>query len=191
MNNLKHILIFSFTAALLMMMIGCNESSSSGSISGTAKTPLFKSAGTFSFSSNRGNFTANGVFDTTFSSTSASGAFKYTEGKQNFVVVFAYNVVSQTNIQMVFSGVVDTSINSTLYIMVNGSMVVSTISSTAITGTFSGNGVSVLDTTAAIAVTNGTYNSPIVEQYFAPGASPDLLIQERIKTAIRKELHLQ
>lgn len=77
--------------------VGCDDSSSTPTTVKTG-TGLFKTEGTLSFSSNRGNFTATGVFDTLMTNPSASGAFTYTEGGKTIVMVFAYNVISQTNV---------------------------------------------------------------------------------------------
>ena len=197
---------------------GCNETNDSKSISGTTKQGLFKDAGTFSFSSNLGNFTANGVFDTLMISSNAAGAFKYTQGTHSVIVVFAYNVASPLNAQIVWAGVIDTlnttstgsysfaqigtkigifgyfpniadtSANSTFYLLTSGSMNVAALTATALSGTFSGNGVSVFDSTKTIAVTNGSYNTPIVEQYFSLDDGNVAVIQQRIKAEIKKHL---
>lgn len=211
-------------AALLLasfFMIGCEKDDETPTSTGGTKTGLFKSAGTFSFSSDQGNFIANGIFDTLMASSNASGAFKYTEGNRTFVMVFAYNVSSQTNMQVVFAGMADTASttstgtysfnNSTgskvgffgyfpnladtssaakFFVLTKGAMNVSSLSATAIAGTFSGTGVNVFDTLQTIALTNGTYNSPIVESYFAIDSDEELMIREKIQEAVRKKFQL-
>ncbi|MBP6672516.1 MAG: hypothetical protein KA247_05175 [Bacteroidetes bacterium] len=209
-------LIIGVTAA------GCDDSSSTPT-TGKTGTGLFKTEGTFSFTSNRGNFTATGVYDTLMTNPSASGAFTYTEDGKTVVMVFAYNIVSQTNIQMVFSGVADASgtvtagsypfnvetgskvgifgyfpnladnsAASAFYVLTGGAMNVSSVSTGAVAGTFAGTGVNVEDTLQTITITNGTYNTPVVERYYETPGTIEALAVEKIKAAVRKELmHLQ
>jgi hypothetical protein len=171
MNSYKMIFTM-FVLASMLMFWGCKDSDSATPTGTGGGTGLFKTAGTFSFSSNRGNFSAQGIFDTTFMNTSASGAFKYTEGRQTVIMVFAYNVVSPTNVQFAFAGIADTvnttstgtysfsgasgskiaffgyipnaadtSSTAAFYIMTGGSFVVTGLTATNITGTFSGQGM--------------------------------------------------
>ncbi len=212
-------LVFAAILFASFFMTGCEKDDETPTSTGGTKTGLFKSAGTFSFSSNQGNFIANGVFDTLMASSNASGAFKYTEGNRTFVMVFAYNVSSQTNMQVVFAGMADTASttstgtysfnNSTgskvgffgyfpnladtssaakFFVLTNGAMNVSSLTATAIAGTFSGTGVNVFDTLQTIALTNGTYNSPIVESYFAIDSGDDEMVNGRIREKIRETI---
>ena len=202
---------------------GCDDSSSTPTTGRTTGNGLFKTEGTLSFSSNRGNFTATGVFDTLMTNASASGAFTYTEGGKTIVMVFAYNVISQTNVQMVFSGVGDTSgtvstgsypfnlttgskigifgyfpniadnsANPAFYVLTSGSMNISSISATSVAGSFASTGLNAMDTLQTISITNGTYNTPVVEHFFDTPSSIEALAVEKIKAAVRKELmHLK
>lgn len=202
----------------LLLSTGCDDSSSTPTTAKTG-TGLFKTEGTFSFSSNRGNFSATGVFDTLMTNPSASGAFTYTENGKTVVMVFAYNFTSQTNIQMVFSGVADASgtvttgsypfnattgtkvgvfgyfpnlsdnsAGSAFYILTGGTMNVSSISTGAVAGSFAGTGVNVEDTLQTISVTNGSYNTPVVERYYDTPSSMEARVVEKIKAVVRKEL---
>lgn len=210
-----------FTLAIGIATVGC-DSEDSNPQTPRNNTGLFKTAGTFSFTSDRGNFSANGIFDTTFATLNAAGAFQYTSGNLRFVIVFAYDLTSQTTQKIVFAGVADTlnaiatgsypfTVNETpkaaffgyipnaadtssfgaFYILTSGSMNVGSISSTSMSGTFSGNGFNVTDTTSAITVTNGTYNTPIVEHYYElefEKSSGSSAMQEKIKNFIQEKL---
>ncbi|MFZ4620711.1 MAG: hypothetical protein ACOYNS_09140 [Bacteroidota bacterium] len=205
--------------ALGLSSVGCDSSSSTGSTTKAPTSGLFKTEGTLSFSSNKGNFSAKGIFDTLMSNASASGAFTYTENKKTIVMVFAYNVVSQTNVQLVFSGVgdtvgtvsngsypfnptsgskvaifgympniMDTSANSAFYALTKGSFNISSISASAVAGTFAGTGVSAFDTLQTISVTSGTYNTPVVDHYYGTPGKIETMAMQKIRTAVRKEL---
>lgn len=185
----------------------------------TGGTGLFKTAGTFSFSSNRGNFSANGIFDTLMISQNAAGAFSYSEHNMHFVVVFAYDMTSQTNMKVVYAGMVDsvaiaagnysfnpsstsakngffvympnladTSLANSLFMLINGAVNVSAVSSSAVSGSFSGTGFSVYDTTNAITVSNGSFNTPIVEKYFGYDTGNEAVVVEKIKADIRRRM---
>lgn len=211
------ITLFAFVVSVAA--IGCDESSSTASTSKTPASGLFKTEGTFSFSSNKGNFTATGIFDTLMTNPSASGAFTYTENKKTIVMVFAYNIISQTNVQMVFSGVVDTlgsvstgsypfnptsgtkgalfgyipnlmdtSMNASFYVLTKGALNVSSISASAVAGTFTGTGVNAFDTLQTINITSGTFNTPVVEHYYETPGNIETMAVQRIRTAVRKEL---
>ena len=207
---------------IALTSVGCDDSSSTPTTTKTG-TGLFKTEGTFSFTSNKGNFSATGVFDTLMSNPSASGAFTYTENGKTVVMVFAYNIVSQTNIQMVFSGVADASgsvtagsypfnvttgtkigifgyfpnlsdnsASSAFYVLTSGAMNVPSVSNAAVAGTFSGSGVNAEDTLQTISITNGSYNTPVVERYYDTPGSIEALAVEKIKAAVRKEMmHLK
>jgi hypothetical protein len=208
--------------ALFILVSGCKDTDSGTTPTTGTGAGLFKSAGTFSFNSNRGNFSAQGIFDTMFTNTSASGAFKYTERGQTVVMVFAYNIVSPTNVQFAFAGVVDTigttstgtysfstgtgskiaffgyipnaadtSSAAAFYIMANGSMVITALTETNVTGTFSGTGTNESVPTQTITVTNGSCNTPIVDHYFSFDGGNTTMTQEKIKTIIRKQLQLK
>lgn len=211
------LLVLSFAVGLTA--IGCDSEDNNPQTPGN-KTGLFKTAGTFSFSSNIGNFSANGIFDTTFATLNAAGAFQYTSRNVNFIVVVAYDMTSATNKKIVFSGVADTlnaiatgsypyiveeaskfaffgylpnagdtSSLGAMYVLTSGSMNVSSLSSTSISGTFSGNGMNVVDTTRTITVTNGTFNTPIVEHYFEfEKSSGTSAIREKILNFIQEKL---
>lgn len=211
-----------FVLASMLMVLGCKDTDSATPTGTAGGTGLFKTAGTFSFSSNRGNFSAQGIFDTTFMNTSASGAFKYTEGRQSIIMVFAYNVVSPTNVQFAFAGIADTvnttstgtysfsgasgskiaffgyipnaadtSSTAAFYIMTGGSFVVTGLTATNITGTFSGQGMNENATTQTISVTNGSCNTPIVDQFFSFDGGQTVPAQAKIKSIIRKQLQLR
>ncbi|MFA6455316.1 MAG: hypothetical protein WCW40_00740 [Bacteroidota bacterium] len=218
---MKHAL---FTIAILLGIIaaGCDDAKNAAAAgSGTA---LFKTAGTFSFSSNRGNISANGIFDTLYTAKNASGAFRFKSGNANIVVVFAYNTVSQTNVQVAFVGVVDTvnaiavgsfpftlttankraffgyfpnAADSTaatqFYGLTSGSVTVSAISATQITGTFSGTGYDQNNSAnpQTIDVTGGTFNTPVVEQSIDLSGDTNEPVQQWIKNAIRKDRSLK
>ncbi|MBI2430107.1 MAG: hypothetical protein HYV29_15170 [Ignavibacteriales bacterium] len=200
------------------MFIGCDkEENPTGSTPGSGNG-IFKTAGTFSFSSDRGNFSVNGIFDTLFLSTNASGAFQYTEDGANLIFVYAYDMRDTSNVRVVFSGVVDTltavstgtysfedingsrfgifgymaditdAAHSAFYILTSGGISVSTLTTSTISGTFSGNGFDAFDTLNTIAVTNGSFNTPIVEKYFGYGRDDAGLVQERIKAMVHREL---
>lgn len=206
-------------AVLCLFLAGCDDSSSTPVSSKTNLSGLFKTEGTFSLTSNRGNFLATGIFDTLYTNTSASGAFKYTEDGNTVVMIFAYNVISQTNFQMVFAGFIDT-LNTTaagtysfnpvgsskialfgyfpnmldtsdasgFYFLNSGSMNVSTLTATSVAGTFSGGGKDVVDTNRTITISNGTFNTPVVEHYFATPDYEDELVIGKIKETVRNEM---
>jgi hypothetical protein len=214
--------IISISVVLLALTVtGCTDSDSATTPSNSAGNGLFKTSGTFSFSSDKGNFTAQGVFDTLMANTSASGAFKYTEGNRSFIMIFAYNITSQTNVQIVFAGITDTAaLTSTgtysfagtngskvgvfgyipnaadtssapaMYFLTTGAMNLSSLTQTAVAGSFAGTGKNAFDTTKTITLTNGSYNTPIVEQYFSLDDFEDdtMVIQEKIKAVVRKQM---
>lgn len=109
MKQYKHRLFFAVIFTLVLLIIGCDKEENPASNGNNNTNGLFKTSGTFSFSSTKGNFVAEGVFDTLMTNTSASGAFKYTEGDQSVLMVMAYNVVSSTNMSLVFAGIIDTN----------------------------------------------------------------------------------
>lgn len=222
MKKQLHSIFLASIFVLAFTVIGCEDSDSATTPSTGSGAGLFKTSGTFSFNSTKGNFSAQGIFDTLMANPSASGAFKYTEGNRTFVVIFAYNVTSQTNVQIVFSGIADT-LNATstgsysfagtngskigifgyipnaadttmnggaFYVLTTGAMNVSTLSTTGVAGTFAGTGLNAFDSTQTIVITNGNYNTPIVEQYFGLDDLEDnsMMVQEKVKAMIRKEL---
>jgi hypothetical protein len=222
----KQYRLFPFIAILVLglTVIGCEDSDSATTPSTGSGAGLFKTSGTFSFSSSKGNFSAQGIFDTLMVNPSASGAFKYSEGTSSIIMIFAYNIVSQTNVQIVFAGIADTlnatstgsysfagtngskigifgyipnaadtsSTGGAFYVLTSGAMNITSLSATAIAGSFAGNGMNAFDTTNTIAITNGTYNTPIVEQYFSfDDMDENVMVQEKIKAVIRKELQLR
>ncbi|KAB2924435.1 MAG: hypothetical protein F9K22_06205 [Bacteroidetes bacterium] len=106
MNN-THFRLLVFAALVAgLTIVGCDKETDPVSPGGSG---LFKSAGTFSFSSNRGNFAANGIFDTLMTSQSAAGAFSYSDGNMEYVVVFAYDVTNPMAPKLVYTGMIDTA----------------------------------------------------------------------------------
>lgn len=106
---MKRLFPLFLTLSVLLLMAGCTTDDTVSGGDGTGGTGLFKSSGTFSFTSDKGNFTAQGVFDTNMTSGSAAGAFHYTEGNRSIVMIFAYNMTSPTSGAVVFAGVADTA----------------------------------------------------------------------------------
>lgn len=219
MKNQSRLITAALTLILGIIVIGCDkEENPSGPGTGPG-TGLFKTAGTFSFSSNRGNFSVSGVFDTLFTSANAAGAFQYTEQGANMIIVYAYDMRDTSNMRVVFAGVVDTLnpiaagafsfadvdsarygifgymsdiadfSNSSFYVLVDGSISITTLTTSVVTGSFSGNGVDAFDTLNTIAVANGSFNTPIVEKYFGYGRDDEGLVQERIQAMVRRELY--
>ncbi|MFA6467427.1 MAG: hypothetical protein WCW35_00890 [Bacteroidota bacterium] len=201
-----------------LTIIGCNESSNSAA--GGSGGPLFKTAGTFNFSSNRGSISANGIFDTLYTAQNAAGAFRFKSGNANIYVVFAYNAISQSEVQVAFVGVADTvnaiangsypfvsttankraffgyfpnaadsTASNEFYGLINGSVTISAVSATQVTGTFLGSGYDQNSQAnpQTIDVTGGTFNSPVVEQAIDLSGDTNEPVQHWIKRAILKD----
>ncbi len=214
-----HTYIILAVLAVSFSAVGCNDSSSTASTTISPTTGLFKTEGTLSFSSTKGSFSAKGIFDTLMTNASASGAFTYTENKKTIVMVFAYNVVSQTNVQMVFSGsadtigtvstgsypfnptsgtkiaifgyipnIMDTTANTSFYALTKGALIISSISASAVAGTFEGSGVNAFDTLQTINITTGTFNTPVVDHYHGTPGKIETMAVQQIRSAVRKEL---
>lgn len=216
--------LFTLLLAAGLIIGGCSKDSST--TSSTKNTGgLFKSEGTFSFSSDKGNFTATGIFDTLMMNNSASGAFKYTEGTQTVVMVMAYNIVSSSSMSMAFlfyidtlnttsvgsysfdlktakqavfgyiPNMMDTSSAAAFYVLTKGTLNVTSLSETATAGNFTGSGVSAYDTLKTITLTNGSFQTPVVEHYYGvPGDNnsqvPEI-VRERAHAVMKKLMSAQ
>ena len=211
--------LFTLLLAAGLIIGGCSKESSTSS--NTKNTGgLFKSEGTFSFSSNRGNLTATGIFDTLMQNSSASGAFKYTQGTKTAVMIVAYNVVSSTNMSMAFlfymdtlnatnvgtysfelpkakaavfgyiPNMMDTTGNALFFVLTKGSVNVTALSESATAGNFTGTGYDVSDTLKTITLTNGSFQTPVVDHYYdVPGDNskqmPEM-VRERAHVVMKK-----
>ena len=187
--------LFTLLLAAGLIIGGCSKDSSTAS-SNSTKGGLFKTEGTFSFASNRGNMTATGIFDTLMQNSSASGAFKYTQGTKTAVMIVAYNVVSSTNMSMAFlfymdtlntttvgtysfdlpkvksaifgymPNLLDTTGNAMVYMLTKGSVNVTSLTESATAGNFTGTGYEISDTLKTITVTSGSFQTPVVEHFY-------------------------
>ena len=169
-----------FLIVIVAMQTGCNKDNNPVTSGGN----LF-----FSFTSNRGNFLANGTFNDTV--TSGSGAKGY-RSSANSITIIAYRFNSPSDVDVValilsstnglktqtyqygssgtsalflYAPHVNTSGTISItegYVLISGSVIVSSITSDHIQGTFSGTGFLSSNTSQTISVTGGSFNTSYV-----------------------------
>lgn len=168
--------VIALVVAITSFYGSCNNNGPTGTVGGIWS---------LNFLSNKGNFTANGKYDTTRAYGTGVGGFRSTSSKN--IIVFGYRINSATDVDVVVIGIADTgAIHSGTYIftgnenvlflhyyphvssgslsnlgypyaLTSGNFVISSISSTDIQGTFSGRGAYVVNPSDSITVTNGSF----------------------------------
>ncbi len=151
----------------------------------------FTTAGTISFSSDIGNFTATGIYNENATTGSGAGAFTQSSAGGNTLTIYGYRVNSATSIDItviqfmnsapiatgsfVFPSTGSKSVtvlyfpannpNDTtenFYLLSTATANISAISASNAQGTFSGNGMYSANPSNTIAVTSGTFNVPVM-----------------------------